>query len=187
MNHFSADIETLGNKPYSVVLSIGICAFNPITGMIDEDGVNLTLNMEEQVEKGLRMDASTVIWWMHQSDEARQVFAPNGGCSLDFAYNQIKTYIDSHQPDPFQRFLWGNGATFDNVLLDCLFNVAGKPELWKFWNHRDVRTIVDIAGLDKKAYRLEGTHHKALDDAINQARMVVDGYRVVRNEIPTVD
>ena len=176
MNHFSADIETLGSKPYSVVLSIGICAFDPITGEIDEDGINLNLKLEEQTERGLRMDTSTVVWWMQQSDEARKVFAPDGGCSIDYAFDVIQAYLNKHQADPFHRHLWGNGATFDNVLLDCLFNVFGKPDLWKFWNHRDVRTIVDLAGLDKKAYRLEGTHHKALDDAINQAKMVVDGY-----------
>lgn len=187
MNHFSIDIETLGSKPYSVVLAIGICAFNPLSGEIDEKGIDINLNIEDQAAKGLNMDASTVIWWMNQSDEARKVFTPNGGCSIDYAYTMIKEYIESHQPDSFHVFPWGNGASFDVVLMDTLFMAMGKPSLWKFWNARDVRTVVDMAGLDKKAYRLEGTHHKALDDAINQAKMVVDGYAAlgVRHDLPT--
>ena len=70
MNHVMLDIETLGNKTNSVILSIGACYFNPETGDIG-DTFNRHINVEDCVKSGLDMDASTVLWWMGQSKDAQ--------------------------------------------------------------------------------------------------------------------
>ena len=75
MIDFSIDLETLGNKPYSVILDIGIVAFHRDTDTVDE-GTNILVNAQDCVAHGLRMNADTVLWWMNQSDAARSVFAP---------------------------------------------------------------------------------------------------------------
>jgi hypothetical protein len=40
--------------------------------------------------------------------------------------------------------VWGNGATFDNVILRASYERELIPCLWHFWNDRDVRTIVEL-------------------------------------------
>ena len=55
---------------------------------------------------------------------------------------------------------------------------------WKFWNVRDVRTVVDLAKPFrnlKKDYKRKGTHHNALDDAIFQASYVSDMTQALQN------
>ena len=176
MDNFSIDIETLGTEPNSVILSIGVVAFDPHTNTIDEEGLEVNLDVEEQISLGMTINYNTVVWWMGKSDEARKVFRSENMVGLSDCYNHIKRYLEKHQPDTGNVKPWGNGSSFDIVLLESLFRLMSKEPLWKYHNIRDVRTIVDLAGLDPKPYRLKGIHHNALDDAINQANMVCDCY-----------
>lgn len=72
--------------------------------------------------------------------------------------------------------VWGNGATYDNVLLEASYDRAGIPCPWKFWNDRDVRTIVELGKAVgcKPRYEIpsEGEPHKAISDALHQVKYV---------------
>ena len=59
--------------------------------------------------------------------------------------------------------VWAKGPDFDCVILASLFPAIK----WPFWKHRDVRTVLDVAGIRDRKF--EGTAHNALDDAVNQA------------------
>jgi hypothetical protein len=176
----SIDLETLGKHHYAAVISIGIVAFNRHTGDMDE-GLNIVLNVEDVVKHGAQMDASTVIWWMQQSDAARKVFTPGGGVSVDYALKMVDNYFRDNNLGK-NAGVWGNGPKFDVGLLEDLYRMAGKKEPWAYWQARDVRTVVDIANLDKAAYRKKGTHHNAVDDARNQAQMVIDSIAALRRD-----
>ena len=63
--------------------------------------------------------------------------------------------------------MWGNGATFDNVILANAYRGAGLPVPWKFWNDKCYRTIKGFFP-QIKLQRI-GTHHNAQDDAESQA------------------
>lgn len=71
---------------------------------------------------------------------------------------------------------WGNGASFDCVILRNSYSLTGQPVPWQWWNDRDVRTIVELGkviGFDpKRDMPFKGTRHNALDDAIHQAKYV---------------
>src|SRR6478609_2831880 len=62
------DLETLGQKPGSVILSIGACVF-------DRVGVHerfyTRVDPQSCIDAGLQADLSTFLWWMKQGDEAR--------------------------------------------------------------------------------------------------------------------
>ena len=64
--------------------------------------------------------------------------------------------------------VWGNGATFDNVILSNAYKAAGMEQPWKFWDDRCYRTVKGLLP-DIKIERL-GTHHNAVYDAMSQAR-----------------
>lgn len=172
---FSFDIETLGSRPYSSVISIGAVGFNRHTGEIHDEGFHIVVSATDCAAKGLRMDPDTVIWWMQQNDAARKVFSPGGGTTTDYALEALNKYLEESCNFSNSSGVWGNGSGFDINLLEDMYELSRPRCPWRFWQSRDVRTVVDIAALDKKAYRLEGTHHNALDDAINQAKMVIDG------------
>lgn len=171
MNHVMLDIETLGNKTNSVILSIGACYFNPETSEIG-DTFHQHINAEDCVESGLDMNASTVLWWMGQSKDAQSKITEGqeNAIPLFDVLSDLSEFIDGDAQ------VWGNGATFDNAIVNNAYEKKGLTKPWKFWNDRDVRTIVELGqavGFDpKRDMPFDGVKHDALSDAIHQAKYV---------------
>lgn len=171
MKHVMLDIETLGNKTNSVILSIGACYFDPSTGEIGKT-LSVHVSAEDCVERGLNMDASTVLWWLDQESDAQSKITKGqiGALSLGEALATLSDFIDSNAQ------VWGNGATFDNAIIKNAYEKTSKQAPWKFWNDRDVRTIVELGhqvGFNpKRDMPFEGVRHDALDDAKHQAKYV---------------
>lgn len=74
------------------------------------------------------------------------------------------------------KCIWGNGANFDNTILRRSYERQGIPCPWRYYNDRDVRTIVELGkAIDfdaRTAIPFEGERHNALDDARYQAKYV---------------
>lgn len=153
------DLETLGNGSNAVIISIGAVAFDSASGKIESE---FYVNVDPQscVDAGMKMDVSTVMWWMGQSDEARAAFK-KPSVPLEAALVMFKDWY------PQAAALWGNGATFDNVILSNAYNAAGIGRPWHFTKDRCYRTLKALRP-DIKQDRV-GTHHNALDDAKFQA------------------
>ena len=172
------DLETLDTGPDAAIVSIGAVAFN-------REGLGpafyVVANLDSTLKSGATISAGTVQWWMQQSDEARKVFAPHSyAVSLAVALSLFQTWLfamprgaDAPGPkDPAQRFrIWGNGASFDNVLLRRSYERLSMAPPWAFWNDRCYRTLKGLRP-DIKLART-GTHHNALDDARSQAEHAV--------------
>jgi exodeoxyribonuclease VIII len=110
---------------------------------------------------GLKMDASTVMWWMKQSDQARAAFNEKG-VSLSTALSDFMDWLDD------KALVWGNGATFDNVILDNAYRATGLTKPWKYNADRCYRTLKALYPQVPAGER-SGTYHNALDDAKHQA------------------
>ena len=152
------DIETLGNQPGCVILSIGAVKF--AEGQILERFYrNICPQSCEEV--GLTISAETVQWWFQQSDESRMAFA-GGGQVLPMALADLSTWIGQGQVE-----IWGNGSDFDNAVLRVAYEKCGMPVPWNYWENRCYRTVKSLyPGIQIKR---SGTHHNALDDATSQA------------------
>lgn len=160
MNHVMLDLETMGNGPSAAIVAIGAVRFGDgVTG----DEFYERVNLESSLAIGLKMDASTVLWWMQQSDAARAELYRRDGCPIELALEKFAAWLP-----PLDAQVWGNGASFDNVILNTAYRFAGKEGPWKFWNDRCYRTIKALHPHIKVEQR--GTHHHALDDARSQAR-----------------
>jgi exodeoxyribonuclease VIII len=159
MSEVMVDLETLGNGSNAAIISIGACAFDPASGQITSE---FYVNVEPQscVDAGLKMDVSTVMWWMKQSDEARAAFN-KPSVPLELALDMFKAWY------PQGAALWGNGATFDNVILDNAFKASGVNRPWHFTKDRCYRTLKNLRP-DIKQDKV-GVAHNALDDAKYQA------------------
>ena len=160
--HVMLDLETMGNGANSAIIAIGAVAF-------DDMGINSRfyeqVSLASCVGIGLECDASTIMWWMQQSDEARSAFRGNDkaghirGVLAQFA----KWFVDVGGAE-----VWGNGAAFDNAILSNAYRKSGTVQPWKFWNDKCYRTIKGLYP-DVSLERV-GTHHNALDDAESQAK-----------------
>lgn len=168
--HIMIDIETLGTKPGSVILTVGAVAFDE-RGVHHDKAAHWAIDPASCTELGLVIDPATVKWWMKQSDAARAAaFTPD-------AQRLTRTLIEL--ADVFVLWggeqVWCHGATFDVPLLDAAYHAACAQAPWAFWNVRCTRTLYDLAGIEVD--RSKGTHHNALDDAINQAEAAVRAHQ----------
>ncbi len=170
MNDLMIDIETLGNGDDAAVVSIGACFFDPVTGKIGE-----TFHVKADIVSvpPVGLDPSTVKWWLQQSKEAQDKLT-SGTVLFEDMLSAFIRFIDKNSTC-FKVKPWGNGATFDITLLQSAFRGVNSVIPWRFWNVRDVRTIVDLGtriGVDVKKVEFDGVPHDALDDAKHQVKYV---------------
>lgn len=158
------DLETLGTGNNSVIISIGAVKFDVLSG-VSEDTFYVVVDPSSCVVAGLEMDASTVVWWMSQTEDARAVFNDQTKVTLEEALQRFSAWY------PEGAALWGNGASFDNTILANAYRVVGKTQPWKFWDDRCFRTLKNL--LPAVQHERAGVHHNALDDAIFQAEHAV--------------
>lgn len=161
------DLETMGNGPNAAITSIGLTTFDEAVTL------RVSVALDSAVLAGGVMDASTVLWWMKQSDEARSRMAHHAIPILS-ALDQVDDFYDEVTLHCGHAgiTIWGNGATFDNVIIRSAYQRLGRQPPWPFWSDRCFRTLKNLYPQVAEPAR-EGTHHDALDDAVHQARWAV--------------
>lgn len=168
----SIDLETLGTRPYSAMIAVGARAFNPTERVLIDGPFEMALSLKDLTRLGARIDADTVLWWMQQSQEARSKLQPGAGVTLDYLLSAFGQWLTAVGWDK-QSTVWGNGSGFDVNLMENLYELHGSEPPWRFWQARDVRTAVQLGGVNKKDVPRDGTHHSAADDATYQAQLVL--------------
>lgn len=173
------DIETLGTFMNAPVVTIGACFFDPMTGEIG-DKFYERIDLVDAMRFG-RADPETLRWWLKQDAAAQAELAKPGRKAADVLNDLTAFYRKSNDGK-----VWGNGPSFDITLLDYQYDrVLTQKAPWKFWNVRDVRTVVQLAeGLVKKPaeFTRGGTAHNALDDCIFQVGYVSKMWRALRGK-----
>lgn len=166
--HVMLDIETLGKGSYACIWTIGAVKFDPNAAnpdgsnpqdvfMIDKFHVRVNTN-----NMASRMDGSTIEWWMHKDrDQARNDILAMPSVELSEALDGFAEWFGADKP------VWGNGATFDNVIVSNAYLSCGIYRPWGYKSDRCYRTLRGLAP-DVKPIDV-GTAHGALDEAIAQA------------------
>ncbi|HFP6162911.1 TPA: 3'-5' exoribonuclease [Escherichia coli] len=169
-DHLMIDLETMGKNPDAPIISIGAIFFDPQTGDVGPE-FSKTIDLETA---GGVIDRDTIKWWLKQSREAQSAIMTDE-IPLDDALLQLREFIDENSGEFFVQ-VWGNGANFDNTILRRSYERQGIPCPWRYYNDRDVRTIVELGkAIDfdaRTAIPFEGERHNALDDARYQAKYV---------------
>lgn len=180
-NQIMVDIEALdSNAETAAVVSIGAVKFSFATLSLGD-----TFYMEiadhglkDQLGRGRTMSLDTMIWWMCQSDQAREVLMPPVIAQRQPRYNTPAVL------DAFRAFVkdasgvWGNGVTYDNITLRELYKTYNQSCPWRWNADRCYRTYKNVHG-DRAALERSGTHHNALDDAITQAKHLLAMYKAL--------
>lgn len=169
-DHLMIDLETMGKNPDAPIISIGAIFFDPQTG---DMGPEFSKTIDLETTGGV-IDRDTIKWWLKQSREAQSAILTDE-IPLDDALLQLREFIDENSGEFFVQ-VWGNGANFDNTILRRSYERQGIPCPWRYYNDRDVRTIVELGkAIDfdaRTAIPFEGERHNALDDARYQAKYV---------------
>ena len=173
--HVMLDLETLGNGNNAAIVSIGAYYFDTNDPDNGEEYYVL-INPSSSVAAGQVMDASAVLWWMDQSQEAREQMVKAGkeGLTLSAALLDFSRWYKSMVAKSGKTSLpvWGNGATFDNVIITSAFKTVGQEKPWYYRSDYCYRTLANLCQSVRKN-ELEGTLHNALDDAKIQAKHLV--------------
>lgn len=157
------DIETLGQKTGAAILSVGAVVFDT-TGVYTDKTFHESINLQSCQDAGLRIEASTLEWWMDQGDEAAEVLT--GGDDLDKVLASFVAFYRGHNAGE----IWANSPSFDCEMLEYAFDQVDIDTPWSHRDERDFRTLNALPiAVDVER---EGVAHNALDDAINQARVV---------------
>ncbi|EJT8590967.1 3'-5' exoribonuclease [Escherichia coli] len=169
-DHLMIDLKTMGKNPDAPIISIGAIFFDPQTG---DMGPEFSKTIDLETAGGV-IDRDTIKWWLKQSREAQSAIMTDE-IQLDDALLQLREFIDENSGEFFVQ-VWGNGANFDNTILRRSYERQGIPCPWRYYNDRDVRTIVELGkAIDfdvRTAIPFEGERHNALDDAHYQAKYV---------------
>ncbi|WP_407905438.1 3'-5' exoribonuclease domain-containing protein [Escherichia coli] len=171
--HLMIDLETMGTNTNAPIVVIGAVFFDPQTGEIGPV-FYIVISLADAMNTGAVPDGGTIEWWLKQSSEARSAILVDQVKLID-ALIQFREFINEHSDEKFVQ-VWGNGATFDNNILRTSYERLNIPCPWRYYNDRDVRTIVELGktiGFDARTViPFEGVRHNALDDARHQAKYV---------------
>ena len=164
MREYMIDLETINNTSSSAIISVGIVKFNledeDSYDTLDENGRSFycVLDVQDQIDLGRTVGYDTLQWWMRQGKLAQAVF------------QEEPTFSDNaHAIDSMNNFmleegrLWGNGASFDNVIIREFYQTYGREFPIEFWNDMCFRTLKNSA--PRKVAIDRGVAHNALEDA----------------------
>ena len=153
------DLETYSTRPNAAIASIGAVKFE------DEkivDTFYCTIDPASCRAAGLHFEKSTLEWWSKQSKEARASLLKDN-IDLEEALTNFEAWYGNKSLPT-----WGNGAAFDNVIMDSAYRALDRKRPWLPWEDRCYRTMKNMVNIpiDKR----EGTYHNALDDALTQTK-----------------
>jgi len=170
------DLETLATSTDAAILTIGAVKFDPFGSVADfseNDKFYVKVDLDSCNELNLTVSDDTINWWATQSKEAQdEAFSPKNRIHIEDAFADLYKFCWGAQR------VWSNGAGFDVVICETIFNKIHKAVPWKFWQVRDVRTIFDL-GIDPQ--RPQVTAHNAVEDALAQAISVQNVCRVLKS------
>lgn len=174
MHDIMLDIETLDTRPSAVILSIGAIRFDAETPNAFGATFHRFVDIDSNLAYGRTVSGQTIMWWLDQDVVARKRLLEGKAEPLATVLTDLAAFITPEDT------VWGNGASFDNVILADAFRSCGIPLPWRFWNDLCFRTLKKVFRAVPKP-QFVGVEHDALDDATNQARHLQQIFQYQRN------
>jgi len=162
------DLETMGTGPDAAIVAIGAVEMDFQHSKIGRT-LYQTIELQDAIRYGGVMEPATIMWWMRQSDQARAALMVNP-MPVYPALRELGDWM-GHLSDYRQLRVWGNGSDSDNVILARAYQRSNMLLPWTYPNNRCYRTLMALYP-DIQAERA-GVAHNALDDAMSQARHLV--------------
>lgn len=162
--HTMADIETLGKGNNALIVSLGAVKF---TADAIIDRFHVGIDPEDAERFGLKIDASTVMWWLNpERDQARKELFALPKVDLASALDGFAIWVQE-TPDADRGSLWGKGATFDNVRIKSAYDAVGLEYPFSYKQDECYRTLANRC--PDVPFEQLATAHNAVADAESQA------------------
>ena len=162
------DIETFGNGSRACITQVGACYFERHTGMIGNT-FKRNIDARSSVAAGALIDADTVYWWLSQDNAAIESIVQKPLHDIKAVFSDLNEFLGN------ATAIWSH-ATFDFVIISNTYKMLGIKPSFKYNSARDIRTLVDLAGVDTYAIKREGVHHDALADCFHQVKYCVQAF-----------
>lgn len=170
MRNIMLDLETMGTSNDALITTINAVQFDLETGETFKE-FEIGIDWEEQIRQGAKIDASTVKWWLSQSKEAQNTMMRLDQVSVVNALIAFNNWIDDNFPNNGKKItLWGNGSSFDNVILRNLYARHNIEFVLPYWCDADVRTLVELKQIDTRNFKFQGIKHRGIDDCKHQIK-----------------
>lgn len=168
--HLMLDLETGGVTPGCAIFSIGCTLFSPYNQNPPTHTFYEEISHTSCVEAGLHFNPDTMNWWTTQKN------IPNGNKPIKQVLSEFILWL-SNAPGLCNEHItaqWANSPSFDLNIIKHAINKFNLSWPYPYWQELDVRTAKTLA-FPNGNYKLGNTHN-ALDDAINQCRLVQLAY-----------
>lgn len=177
------DIETLGTAPRSVIFAIGAVAFDPDKNEIGNTFYRL-IKPESCIAHGMKIDFSTILFWLKQPDDTRLVIikASEDGDDFISVLQDFTVYLELNKATR----VWAKGSNFDCVLVEEACKLAKLPAPWNYRQPTCFRTLTNLYPDIKVPPMPEGQKHNALLDAINQAEHALMIFDCKRKQLEAI-
>ena len=162
------DLETMGTSPAAAITAIGACA------RVRETGVAVgtfyrRVTLASSYASGGRIDPDTVVWWLQQNEETRGQMSGAGEAVSD-ACADLAAWFEVWRKEGYTVEVWGDGATFDNVIMKETMGRLGMPVPWHYRADRCYRTLRSLFPQTELIPERQTACHHALHDAIHQSQ-----------------
>ena len=167
------DIETLGTKANSVILSIAAVQFDLQTGKTGKE-FNHSIDINSCLMEGLEIMEETLDWWtLHPT--AKEAWEKTIKQPLKDVLSLFRDYLGTLGVAPSQIEIWGNSNRFDLGIIENAYSKTEQKIPWDFRGERDVRTLVSFAPWIKNSH-LNGAKkdNKILHDALIDCKIQIE-------------
>jgi len=176
-NAVMVDLETLGTSKTAFIRSIGAYKFDlrrvqEFKNIQPEQLFYQKILVSDCEKYGFSTDLDTIQWWAKQSPEAQKEFE-TGQRPLLEVLKEFSEFI------PKNAWVFGNGATFDNVILNSAYEKLGLQYPVSYRNDLCYRTIKSLFKVKLKV-KARVKHH-ALEDAVVQGLHLQEIMEVIRS------
>jgi hypothetical protein len=173
MKDLMIDIETMGNTPNAVMIQLAAVFFERRTGETGREFCK-SLTIPSCEDFGFTKDESTVKWWQEQNQDVLTAILSEGEHALDV----MDAFLDFLGKDIKDVIVWSH-ATFDfPIVQNYLKSITSSYMNYK--GARDIRTLVDLSGIELDKYDWTKKTHNALDDCKFQIKYCVDAINKIK-------
>jgi len=170
------DIETVSTdtKQAAMIQLAGVW-FDRYTGdTYDEFAINIDLI--DSLQHGFSWDQRTIDWWIATNKDLFVQLLSNSW-SVQESMASFNHFIRGHKI----LGVWSH-STFDIPIIQNYLKATGF-RLLPYKKVRDIRTLIDLSGIDLKQYDWSNKTHNALDDCKFQIKYCVDAISALKRKM----
>ena len=150
------DIETFDTSNDAIVFQAAIIMFDKHHAITYRETWNL--DFDEQFKAGRTVSASTAAFHLGIPANAEKALKDQTVASMTRFASCLARVIEKHGP----KHIWAKGS-FDFNILENMFDMAKFPAPWKFYQLRELRTLMSECNVKKG-----DVAHNALADCVAQ-------------------